>query len=64
LSYPISSRVSSVPLELVFSDVWGLAPVSVGGKAYYVTFIDDFSKFIWIYLLRSWSEVFQKFREF
>jgi hypothetical protein len=43
--YPISTSVSTVPLEQVFSDVWGPAPVSVGKHSYYVSFIDDFSKF-------------------
>jgi hypothetical protein len=51
-------------LELVFSDVWGPAPTSVGKYNYYVSFIDDFSKFTWIYLIRHKSEVFQRFHEF
>jgi histone deacetylase 1/2 len=64
LPYPKSSSSSSHPLELVYSDVWGHAPDSVGGKRYYVSFIDDYSKFTWIYLLKFKSEVFEKFREF
>jgi hypothetical protein len=48
----------------VFSDVWGSAPESVGRYMYYVSFIDDFSKFTWIYLIKFKSEVFQKFHEF
>jgi hypothetical protein len=51
--YPISTSVSTVPLEQVFSDVWGPAPLSVGKHAYYVSFIDDFTKFTWIYLLKK-----------
>jgi hypothetical protein len=58
LPYPKSSSVSSVPLELVFSDVWGPAPASVGRNKYYVSFIDDYSKFTWIYLLKNKSDVF------
>jgi hypothetical protein len=61
LPYPISSSVSNVPLEQVFSDVWGPAPLSVGKHAYYVSFIDDFSKFTWIYLLKKRSDVYQVF---
>jgi len=56
--------VSSHPLELVYSDVWGNAPASVGRKEYYVSFIDDYSKFTWIYFLKFKSEVYQKFIEF
>jgi len=51
-------------LQLVFSDVWGPAPSSVGRKTYYVSFIDDYSKFTWVYFLRHKSEVFQTFKEF
>ena len=45
LPYPKSTSVSSSPLELVFSHVWGPAPTSVGRHDYYVSFIDDYSKF-------------------
>jgi histone deacetylase 1/2 len=64
LPYPRSNSVSSSPFDLVFSDVWGPASNSVGRNNYYVSFIDDYSKFVWIYLLRKKSEVFQIFRDF
>jgi len=48
----------------VFSDVWGPAVETVGRKKYYVSFINDFSKFTWIYLIKHKSEVFQKFHDF
>jgi histone deacetylase 1/2 len=64
LPYPVSTSVSTTPLELVFSDVWGRAPISVGKHEYYVSFIDDFSKFTWIYLLKKRSDVYQVFQNF
>jgi len=64
LPYPSSSSESSAPLALIFSDVWGPACDSFGRNKYYVSFIDDYSKFTWIYLLKHKSEVFQRFREF
>jgi histone deacetylase 1/2 len=51
-------------MDLVFSDVWGPAPTSIGHHNYYVSFIDDHSKFTWIYMLRHKSEVFQCFHNF
>jgi histone deacetylase 1/2 len=48
----------------VFSDVWGPAPKSGGHFSYYVSFIDDFSKYTWVYLIKHKSEVFSCFREF
>jgi len=58
LPYPKSTSVSAAPFALVFSDVWGPAPTSVGRHDYYVSFIDDFSKYTWIYLLKKKSDVF------
>jgi histone deacetylase 1/2 len=58
LSYPKSSSVSTSPLELVFSDVWGPASESFGRYKYYASFIDDYSKFTWIYLLKKKFDVF------
>lgn len=51
LPYPKSTSVSSSPLELIFSDVWGPEPTSVGKNSYYLSFVDDFSKSTWVYLL-------------
>jgi hypothetical protein len=63
LLYPNSTSASNAPLELNFSDVWGPACDSRRHK-YYVSFIDNYSKFTWIYLLKHKSEVFQKFQDF
>ena len=39
-----------VRLEMVHTDVWGPTPVSsLGGYRFYVTFIDDFSRKVWVY---------------
>jgi hypothetical protein len=58
------TSVSTSPLELVFSDVWGLASESFGRFKYYVSFINDYSKFTWIHLSKKKSDVFQKFCDF
>jgi hypothetical protein len=64
LPYPKSPNQSSFPLELIFSYVRGPACDSFGRNKYYVSFIDDYRKFTWIYLLNHKSEVFQRFHEF
>jgi histone deacetylase 1/2 len=64
LAYPIFTSVSIVPLQQVFSDVWGPVPTSIGHHNYYVSFIDDFSKFTWIYLIKKKSDVFDVFHNF
>lgn len=50
-------------LDLVHTDVWGPSPVaSLGGSRYYVTFIDDHSRKVWVYFLKHKSEVFNVFK--
>ena len=46
-----------MPLELVHTDVWGPALPSSGGYKYYVSLVDDYSRFCWIYLLKHKSDV-------
>jgi hypothetical protein len=46
------------------TDVWGPAPVSIGRYTYYVSFIDDYSKYTWIYLLKKKFDVFSVFQGF
>ena len=51
-------------LELVHSDVWGPAPVpSLGGSRYYVTFIDDSTRKVWVYFMKNKSDVFMAFKK-
>jgi histone deacetylase 1/2 len=64
LPYSLSSHVTTAPLELIHTDVWGPARVSVGGFRYYVSFLDDFSRFTWIYLLKRKSDVEHAFYSF
>ncbi|CAL2225286.1 unnamed protein product [Prunus armeniaca] len=51
-------------LDYIHSNVWGLAPVkSLGGARYYVTFLDDFSRKVWVYFMKERSEVFTEFKK-
>ena len=53
-----------VRLEIVNTDVWGPSPVSsLGGSRFYVTFIDDFSRKVWVYFLKHKSDVFANFKK-
>ena len=52
-------------LELVHSDLCG--PISIqarGGFEYFISFIDDYSRYEYIYLMRHKSECFDRFKEF
>jgi histone deacetylase 1/2 len=64
LPFSDSNRVISKPLEFIYSDVWGPAQTSTSGHSYYVSFIDGYSRFTWLYLLKHKSDVFHIFIAF
>ena len=52
------------PLELVHGDVCGkIQASSLSGGHYFLTFIDDHTQYVWVYILKNKSEVFEKFVE-
>lgn len=52
-------------LELIHTDLWGLALVtSTVGKKIYVAFLDDFSRHTWLYPLKTKGEALQVFLQF
>ena len=51
-------------LDLVHSDVCGQMEVpSLSGSKYFLSFVDDKSRYVWAYILRKKSDVFEKFIE-
>ena len=60
----IASRKSHV-LDLVHSDVCGPLKVrTLGGALYFVTFIDDHSRKVWAYTLKTKDQVLDVFKHF
>ncbi|KAJ3703988.1 hypothetical protein LUZ61_007693 [Rhynchospora tenuis] len=58
LPFISSDFVSTAPLELVHSDLWGPSPIiSKDGFRYYVIFVDDFTHYTWIYFLKTKDEL-------
>ena len=65
VSFSSKSKKKLKKLELVYSDVCGPMDVeTLEGNKYFVTFIDDATKKVWIYLLRSNDQVFRYFLQF
>ena len=64
LPYTTGKHNSTSPLDYIQSDLWGPASVnSIGGGRYYMSLIDDYSRKIWIYILKEKFEAFEKFKE-
>lgn len=51
-------------LELIHSDVCSITTVSSNGEKYFVTFIDDFSRFMVIYTMKRKAETFGCFKDY
>ncbi|KAM2243153.1 hypothetical protein PS2_009934 [Malus domestica] len=65
LPYEESKFKAKEPLELVHSDVFGpVKQPSIGGMRYMVTFIDDFSRYVWVFFVKEKFDTFSKFKKF
>lgn len=63
--FPMSQSRAKKPLELIHSDVWGPAPIlSREGFKYYIHFVDDHTRYTWMFPLKSKAEVATVFRSF
>lgn len=57
-SFKLSINKTTAPFELLYSDVWGPSFYSsLDGYRYYVSFVDDFTKYTWIFPMHVKSEV-------
>ena len=64
-SSPIVNKRANAHFELVHSDVWGPCPVvSLTGFRYFVTFVDDYLRTTWLYLMKNRSKLLSNFRAF
>ena len=60
-----SHERNSAPLELIHNDVAGtFNHMSMSQDKYELTFIDEFSRYYWVYFLKHKSEVFGLFKVF
>jgi hypothetical protein len=64
LPFSPSSRISNGPLEIIHIDIWTSPIPSMSGCKYYIIFIDDFSRYSWIYPLHQKSEAYDSFVKF
>jgi hypothetical protein len=65
LSFSLSQSQATCPLELIYTDVWGPSPVcSTNGSKYYVSFLDAFSRYMWLYPLSCKADVTTVFIKF
>ena len=57
LSFPISNKVSKFPFDLVHTDIWGpFSQQSTNSSHYFLTIVDDFSRYTWVHLMAQKSQ--------
>ena len=58
LPFNTSESISTDIFDLIHSDVWGPSFVSsIGGSRYFVVFVDDYSRYNWIFHMKHGSEL-------
>ena len=63
-SFKNSTSKSIGILDYIHSDLWGPAQTSsLGGNSYFLSIIDDYSRRVWVYVLKHKDQVFNKFKE-
>ena len=65
LPFNSSKSISTDIFDLIHSDVWGPSPVSsIGGSRYFVVFVDDYSRYSWIFHMKHHSKLLQVYSNF
>ena len=64
LKFSLGRKETKQTLDYIHSNPWGPSQVpSLGGARFFVSFIDDYSRKVWIYVLKHKSEALRKFKE-
>ena len=64
VSFKEASHTTAGVLDYVHSDVCGpISVASYGGACYFVSFIDDYSRKVWVYFIKHKSKVFEIFKQ-
>ncbi|MFV1056248.1 DDE-type integrase/transposase/recombinase, partial [Klebsiella pneumoniae] len=65
LPFTLSEKRTTAPFQLIHSDLWGPTVVpSFAGFRYYICFVDDFTKYTWLYPLKHKSQAYTTFVTF
>ena len=65
LPFNTSESISIDIFDLIHSDVWGPTFVSsIGRSRYFVVFVDDYSRYSWIFNMKHHSELLQVYSNF
>ena len=52
-AFPHNAEVSKRLMEVIHIDMWTTKRTSIGGCSYYVNFIDDHTRKVWVYFMKQ-----------
>jgi hypothetical protein len=62
LSFPVSVSCTKSPFDIIHCDIWGPFSVNtINGSRYFLTIVDDFTRFTWVYLMHHKSQTISSF---
>jgi hypothetical protein len=65
LPFSTSTNQINAPLDLIYSDLWGPSPVcSCIGNKYYISFLDAYSRYTWLFLISHKNDALPIFLQF
>ena len=65
LPFPKTSWRAKALLQLVHANIWGPSSTPCfGGRRYFLLFIDDYTRMMWVYFIQQKSDAFSCFKEF
>ena len=63
LSFHKGTHLAKACLEYLHADLWGRSPVPThGGNKYFLSIVDDFTRKVWVFLLKSKDQTLEKFK--
>jgi hypothetical protein len=64
LPFKSSTRITTHVLELIHTDLWTSPVYSHSGCKYYIIFVDDFTRYTWLYPIQHKSDAYHCFVKF
>ena len=65
LPFDTSESISTDIFDFIHFEVWGPFSVSsIGGSRYFVVFVDDYSRYSWIFNMKHRSKLLQVYSNF
>ncbi|KAG6471153.1 hypothetical protein ZIOFF_072254 [Zingiber officinale] len=61
----LPQSIAKKPLELLHADICGpISPYTLAGNKYFLLIVDDFTRWMWVFILAAKNDAFRAFKKF